>query len=99
MTSNRITQDIGDKFFNDGHWYTFTSMSLGGMSPDDISSALRDSTGRHIRELMENSICFPLAFDADCVLDLRTRFIIGELSEEEEAEWIACVRAPLTIPD
>ena len=99
MTGNRITQDIGDAFFNDGHWYTLTSMSLGGMSPDELSIALGDRTGKRIRELMENAICLPLAFDADCVLDLRTRFVIGDLSEEEAAEWIARVRAPLAIPD
>jgi hypothetical protein len=99
MTGNRITQDIGDDFFNDGHWYVLTSMGLGGMSPDELSDALQDDTGEEIRGLMENSICVPLAFDADCVLDLRTRFVVGDLSEEEESEWIARVQAPLSIPD
>lgn len=99
MSGKRIIRDISENFFNDGHWYTLTSVALGGMSPEKLADALWDDTGERIRQLLEDGVCLPLAFDADCVLDLRTRFVIGDLSADEEAEWIARVRGRLLIPD
>lgn len=99
MVKSRRVQDIDSSFFNDGHWYTLTSQSLGGMSPDALSEELDDGTGEKIHHLMKQGVCLPLAFDADCAMDLYTRFVVGDLSEREEAEWIGRVQASLHIPD
>lgn len=101
MADPRREQDIHPDFFNDGYWYVLTSRSLGGSGLDAsvIAEALQSQELEPIQTLMRDGVCLPLQFPGDCAMDAQTRFVVGPLSEEEEAEWIGRVQGVLNIPD
>ena len=85
-------------FFCDGHWYVLTSSSLGGadITPENLVETIC-STKNDIKLLLEKGICLPLFFDADCCLD-QAIFVIGDLNEKAEEEWIGKLTWKLNIP-
>jgi hypothetical protein len=97
-SSTRIP--ISPEFFCDGHFYVLTSTSLGGSSftPSDISNILGESNEGGIEQLLQQGVCIPLYFDPDCELDGCTLFVLGDLTEEEENQWVGKLSWKLNIP-
>lgn len=91
---------ISPKFFCDGHYYVLTSASLGGsdLSPEALSDILGRADESEITDLLRRGICIPLCFDGDCALDRTTIFVLGDLTEQEEHDWIARLSWKLNIP-
>jgi hypothetical protein len=91
---------IAKEFFCDGHYYVLTSASLGGrgLKPEELSDALGRADEQEIEELLRRGICIPLFFDGDCALDGSTVFILGDLTEQEEHDWIGRLSWKLNIP-
>lgn len=91
---------ISPEFFCDGHFYVLTSTSLGGSSftPPDISNILGEGDEDQIEELLKQGVCIPLYFDPDCELDGCTLFVLGDLSEEEDKQWVGKLSWKLNIP-
>ncbi len=50
-----------------------------------------------MNQLLRDGICLPLYFPGDCALD-DAIVVIGDLTEQEEAEWIGRLCAKLEIP-
>ncbi|MCI5144366.1 MAG: hypothetical protein D3923_02295 [Candidatus Electrothrix sp. AR3] len=50
-----------------------------------------------INDLLRRGICLPLFFDCDCALD-EAIFVLGELNEREEAEWLGRIQLKLEVP-
>ena len=94
----RRLYSLGD-FFNDGPCYVLSSTSLGGsgMSADDIAAMLESDSEAHKRQLLQDGVCLPLFFPGDCAMD-EALIVVGDLNEQEEAEWIGRVRGKLEIP-
>ena len=92
----RINKDM----FCDGHGYLLTSTSLGGsdLTAAEVSETLFRGDGEKSLEMAKKGICFPIAFEGDCALDENTLFVIGDLNEQEERNWIARLRWKLNIP-
>jgi hypothetical protein len=97
-SSTRIP--ISPEFFCDGHFYVLTSTSLGGSSftLSDISNILGESNEGGIEQLLQQGVCIPLYFDPDCELDGCTLFVLGDLTEEEENQWVGKLSWKLNIP-
>lgn len=95
--SKRIA--IPRDFFCDGLCYLLTSRSLGGSgeTAESVSEALSGDETK-MRELVGKGICLPVCFQGDCALDQNTLFVLGELNEEEERDWIARMAWKLNIP-
>ena len=95
----RKVSPVHESFFNDGHWYVIASSSLGGseLSADEIAGKLQTEDEEVISDLLKRGICLPLYFGADCELD-NVVFIEGDLSEQEEAEWLGRVRSKISAP-
>lgn len=91
---------IASGFFCDGHCYLLTSASLGGsgLSAGDMSEILLDGDHDKTRALVEKGVCFPVCFEGDCALDGETIFVLGDLGEQEDRDWIARLRSKLNIP-
>jgi hypothetical protein len=91
---------ISKEFFCDGHYYVLTSASLGGSSlnPEELSDILARSETQEIEELLRRGICIPLFFNGDCALDSHTIFVFGDLTEQEEHDWIGRLAGKLNIP-
>ncbi len=91
MVEPRKTIPISEEFFCDGHYYVLTSASLGGsgLQPEVLSDILGRADEQEIEDLLRRGICIPLCFDGDCALDRNTLFVLGELTEQEEHDWIA----------
>src|SRR5690242_14064610 len=91
---------IASEFFCDGHYYVLTSASLGGsdLTPERVSDILGRADEPEIEELLKRGICIPLCFDGDCALDRTTVFVLGDLTEQEEHDWIARLSWKLNIP-
>lgn len=51
-----------------------------------------------IKALLDQGICLPLFFDADCVLDRATLFVVGELTAAESTQWIGQLTSKLAVP-
>jgi hypothetical protein len=96
---DRKVVPVNEAFFNDGHWYVLASSSLGGsgMSPEDIASKLQTEAEAELSDLIKSGVCLPLYFGCDCALDSAI-FVLGDLSDREEAEWLGRIRARLEIP-
>lgn len=98
QTSKRIP--ISKEFFCDGPGYLLTSTSLGGsdLTAADVSETLFESDTEKCLELFKKGICFPVSFEGDCALDENTLFVIGDLNEQEERDWIARLAWKLNVP-
>lgn len=98
ITTNRIP--IDKNLFCDGHGYLLTSASLGGsdLTAAEVSATLFSGDRQKCLELIKKGICFPVAFEGDCALDEHTVFLLGELDEREEHDWIARLAWKLNIP-
>jgi hypothetical protein len=96
----RQTISISKNFFCDGHCYVLTSASLGGsgLSVDEMSDILLEGNQDKTLELVKKGVCLPVCFEGDCALDSETLFVVGDLSEQEEKDWIARLRSKLNIP-
>lgn len=97
---SRQSIPISANFFCDGHYYVLTSASLGGshLRPEDVSAQLASSEDDDIQTLLQQGICLPLCFDGDCALDRCTLIVLGDLTEQEEQNWIARLSGKLNIP-
>lgn len=98
QTNNRIL--FSEDFFCDGHCYVLTSSSLGGkdLTAEQLSETLFSGDEIKVTELLEKGICFPICFEGDCALDNNTLFVLGDLNEQEERDWLACLSWKLNIP-
>lgn len=99
-TASRKVIPIDEAFFCDGHYYVLTSASLGGsgLTPEALSNTLRRADESEIEELLRRGVCIPLFFDGDCALDGETIFVLGDLTEQEEHDWIGRLSWKLNIP-
>jgi|SRR5688500_8170759 len=97
-TNKRIS--ISKEFFCDGHCYVLTSASFGGseLSPAGLSGILFEADESKVVELLKKGVCFPVCFEGDCALDGNTIFVLGDLSEQEQRDWIARLAWKLNIP-
>ncbi|MFN8577612.1 MAG: hypothetical protein U0354_12215 [Candidatus Sericytochromatia bacterium] len=91
---------ISPDFFCDGDGYVLTSSSLGNsnLTPQKFSDLVLDGSFNDIKPVLEKGVCMPILFEADCVLDRKTLFVLGDLTEKEEKEWIAKLSWKLNIP-
>jgi hypothetical protein len=98
-TAQRQVIPLSEAFFNDGYWYVLSSTSLGKskLSAAQITERLQSRSREHIEPLLAKGVCLPLFFPGDCALD-HAIVVIGDLTEQEEAEWIGRMRAKLAIP-
>lgn len=89
---------VDENFFNDGAWYVLSSTSLGGadFSPQQIVNKLQGDIN-DIRQLLDAGICLPLFFPGDCALD-KVVIVIGDLTEQQEHEWLGRIQSKLHIP-
>jgi hypothetical protein len=96
----RQTISISKGFFCDGHCYVMTSASLGGsgLTVNEVSGILFAGEKNKTAGLLKKGVCFPVCFEGDCALDGETIFVIGDLTEQEEQDWIARLRWKLNIP-
>lgn len=99
IEGTRRVMFLREGFFNDGPWYVLTSTSLGGsgLSAEEISERLQSGDGPAIQQLLRDGVCLPLFFDGDCALD-HAVVVLGDLTPQEEAEWIGRIRSRLEIP-
>jgi hypothetical protein len=97
-TNPRVS--IEKEFFCDGHCYVLTSQSLGGsgVTPAELSEILFEGDDEKTAELLKKGVCLPVCFDGDCALDGNTVFVLGDLSEQEERDWIARLAWKLNVP-
>ena len=100
MMQPNLRIPISEDFFCDGKFYVLTSTSLGGseLTTKELSTILGDGQPTQIEALLQQGICIPLFFEADCELDRETLFVIGDLTPEEANGWIGRLRAKLHIP-
>ncbi|NNE66141.1 MAG: hypothetical protein HKN33_06200 [Pyrinomonadaceae bacterium] len=98
-STSRTVVPLHNDFFNDGHWYVLSSSSLGGggLGIPEFSEKLQSEDVSVINELLRKGICLPLYFGCDCALD-NAIFVVGDLNEREEAEWIGRIRLNLEVP-
>jgi hypothetical protein len=90
---------LPSRFFCDGAYYVITSATLGGsgMTPEEIASALASGDSEAIEALVRQGVCLPLCFPGDCAFD-RAIVVVGNLSEQEESEWIGRISSKLNVP-
>lgn len=86
-------------FFCDGPYYVITSASLGGsgLTLKEVSDDLGAGDEAKTEELLKRGVCVPIFFPGDCAFD-NAIVVIGELTEQEESEWIGRISARLNIP-
>ncbi|NJN75474.1 MAG: hypothetical protein HC796_03585 [Synechococcaceae cyanobacterium RL_1_2] len=96
---NRRVIPIDGGFFNDGYWYVLGSTSLGGshLTAEEIGKKLQSDQDEIFKDLLGQGICLPLYFPGDCALD-QAIVIVGDLTAQEEAEWIGKITSYLEIP-
>jgi hypothetical protein len=96
----RQTIPIDPQFYCDGQYYVLTSLSLGGsgLSPEQLAGTLSRGERAEMEALLQRGVCIPLVFDGDCALDGATVFVIGDLTEKEEHDWIGRLTWRLCIP-
>lgn len=99
MTLNKRIP-ISPNFFCDGDGYVLTSSSLeySNLTPEKFSDIVLDGSFTDIKPLLEKAVCMPILFDCDCAFDRKTLFVLGELTEKEEKEWIAKLSWKLNVP-
>lgn len=96
---NRAVLPLSEAFLNNGRWYVLSSTSLGGhaFSPEEMESKLCSKDAQAINTLLNDGVCLPLYFSGDGALD-QAVIVQGDLSPQEEAEWIGRIRWKLKIP-
>ncbi|MBI4851600.1 MAG: hypothetical protein HY819_07385 [Acidobacteria bacterium] len=90
---------ISNRFCCFGKYYVIASTSLAGskLEPDQLAKILSLANPEDIRILLGKGICIPLVFqEGDYVMD-NAIVILGDLTEEEEAEWIGRICGYLKI--
>lgn len=100
ISEHRRSIPISKNFFCDGHYYVLTSASLGGstLKPEEVSHILSSAEEQGIEDLLRRGICIPLFFNGDCALDQHTLFVVGDLTAQEEQNWIGRFSWMLNIP-
>ena len=100
LQAERKSIPIAKEFFCDGHYYVLTSASLGGsdLTPEALSDSLGSAEASEMEELLRRGVCIPLFFNGDCALDSNTLFVLGDLTEQEEHDWIGRLAWKLNIP-
>jgi hypothetical protein len=95
----RYCLPLPEKFFCDGPYYVLTSTSLGGSSltPESLAEMLRTGEETTMDSLLAKGLCLPLFFPGDCAFD-GAILVLGELTPDEEAEWIGRIQSKLHIP-
>ncbi|MCI0490873.1 MAG: hypothetical protein L0229_30135 [Blastocatellia bacterium] len=90
---------LPERFFCDGPYYVITSASLGGgrLTPKELADILGQGDESDIEDLLKRGVCLLIFFPGDCALD-RAIIVIGDLSEQEEAEWLGRISSKLSIP-
>ncbi len=90
---------LAEDFFCDGPSYVITSSSLGGggLTPQELANTLRQGNQPDIEELLKRKACLPLFFPGDCAFD-QAIVILGNLTEQENNEWIGRIAWQLNIP-
>ena len=98
-TSRRVVA-IAKDFFCDGYYYVLTSASLGGsgLQPEEVVNVLTGADNQAMEDLLRRGVCIPLFFNGDCALDNNTVFVFGDLTEQEEHDWIGRLSWKLNIP-
>ncbi|MBS1796727.1 MAG: hypothetical protein JSS81_23045 [Acidobacteria bacterium] len=91
---------ISESFCCDGHCCLLTSKSLGGSNYTavQLSDVMLSGDNARVAALLAAGVCLPVCFPGDCALDEKTIFLVGELSEPEEKNWIARLAWKLKIP-
>jgi hypothetical protein len=90
---------LSEDYFCDGPYYVITSISLGGsdLSPQEVSTVLRQENEPEIKNLLHRGVCLPLFFPGDCAFD-DAIIVLGNLTEQEANEWIGRISWKLNIP-
>lgn len=92
---------ISNGFFCDGHCYLLTSSSFGGsgLTAKEVQDILfEENKDKTAEQLLKKGVCLPVCFEGDCALDGETLFVLGDLSEQEEKNWIARLGWKLNVP-
>jgi hypothetical protein len=91
---------ISPHFFCDGACYLLTSASLGGshLTPNQLSTTILGGVPNEIESLLRQGVCIPLFFDGDCALDRATVVVVGDLTPQEQQEWVGRLVWKLNIP-
>lgn len=92
--TRREVVPLPEKFFCDGPYYLITSSSIGGLSPEELAAKV---SGSEVEEVIKNAVGIPIAFQGDCAMD-NAIVVMGDLSAQEEAEWIGRISWKLDIP-
>lgn len=96
-TASRRALPLKENYFCDGPYYLLTSQSIGGLSPDELANKLSGGNDVEIGKLVEAGVCLPICFPGDCAMD-KAIIVFGELSSQEESEWIGKISSKLEIP-
>ncbi len=95
----RLAVALPERFFCDGPYYVITSASLGGsVTAEALADTLSRGDEQGIERLLAEGACLPLFFPGDCAFDSAI-VVVGDLTEQEESEWIGRIRSKLNVPD
>jgi hypothetical protein len=70
--------------------------SLGGLTPEELGQAWEGQGPKKVRQLVEEGAMMPMSLYQDD--GYLVRFVVGDLTAQEEAEWTARVRWKLNVP-
>jgi hypothetical protein len=73
-----------------------TPFSMGGISLSELEQIWEGNSDRKIKDLVNNSLMMPMSLYQDDGYNIR--FIVGNLNDKENAEWIARAQGKLSIP-
>ncbi len=96
-STKRKVVPLRENYFCDGAYYLITSSKLGGLTPEVLAEKVSGSQEADIKELMSSGVCIPVAFQGDCAMDSAV-IVVGDLTAQEEAEWIGKISGRLKIP-
>lgn len=97
--SNSERKVFQANLYCDGHYTVISSVSRGGsmLSPAEMATTLREGPEQKLLELQKAGICLPIEFEGDCALS-KIIVVVGELTTQEEAEWIGRLSGHLNVP-
>ena len=96
-STKRKVVPLRENYFCDGAYYLITSSSLGGFTPEALAAKVSGSAESDMSELISSGVCIPVAFQGDCAMD-RAVIVVGELTAQEDSEWIGKITGRLKIP-